>query len=134
MQVTEAPADLRPRLLLGAVCAAWAVLLALILTHGVFVTNDSLSNYGHVWYVSERFWAGHGIPYHMPVLGHGEALAFPYSFLPWVTSAVFYPVLGDWAVTLWLVLGFLAMVGAMLWALPEPVSYTHLTLPTNREV
>jgi hypothetical protein len=113
------PHDLRPRLLLGAVCAAWAVLLALILTHGVFVTNDSLSNYGHVWWVSERFWGGHGIPYHMPVLGHGEALAFPYAFLPWVTSAIFYPVLGDWAVTLWLVLGFLAMVGAMLWALPE---------------
>src|SRR4051812_3835190 len=119
MQSTEAPPDLRPRLLLGAVLAAWAVVLALILTHGVFVTNDSLSNYGHVWYVSERFWEGHGIPYYMPVLGHGEALAFPYSALPWITSAIFFPLLGDWAVTLWLVLGFLAFFAALLWALPE---------------
>jgi hypothetical protein len=119
MRAEVAPNDRRPRLLLGAVCLAWAVLLALILTHGIFVTNDSLSNYGHVWYVSERFWGGHGIPYHMPVLGHGEALAFPYSFLPWMTSALVFPLLGDWAVTLWLVLGFLAMVAAMLWALPE---------------
>jgi hypothetical protein len=119
MQSTEAAADLKPRLLLGAVLAAWVVVLALILTHGVFVTNDSLSNYGHVWYVSERFWGGHGIPYYMPVLGHGEALAFPYSALPWLTSAIFFPLLGDWAVTLWLVLGFLALFAAVLWALPE---------------
>jgi hypothetical protein len=112
-------ADRKPLLLLGAVLVAWAVVLALILSHGIFVTNDSLSNYGHVWYVSERFWDGHGIPYHMPVLGHGEALAFPYSFLPWMTAALAYPVLGDWAVTLWLVLGFLALVAAVLWALPE---------------
>lgn len=118
MQSTEA-LDLRPRLLLGAVLASWAVVLALILSHGVFVTNDSLSNYGHVWYVSERFWGGHGIPYHMPVLGHGEALAFPYSALPWITSAILFPLLGDWAVTLWLVLGFLALFAAVLWALPE---------------
>lgn len=108
-----------PVLLLGAVLLAWAVVLALILTHGIFVTNDSLSNYGHVWYVSERFWGGHGIPYHMPVLGHGEALAFPYAFLPWMTCALVYPLLGDWAVTLWLVLGFVAFASAVLWALPE---------------
>jgi hypothetical protein len=119
MQSTKAAPDLRPRLLLGAVLAAWAVILGLILTHGVFVTNDSLSNYGHVWYVSERFWGGHGIPYNMPVLGHGEALAFPYSSLPWITCAIVFPVLGDWAVTLWLVLGFLAFATAVLWALPE---------------
>ena len=119
MSATAAPADPRPRLLLGAVCVAWAAVLGLILTHGIFVTNDSLSNYGHVWYISERFWSGHGVPYHMPVLGHGEALAFPYAFLPWMTAALVYPLLGDWAVTLWLVLGFLAMFAATLWALPE---------------
>ena len=48
-----------------------------------------------------------------------------------VTSAIVYPVLGDWAVTLWLVLGFLAMIGAMLWALPElrkPVGVALLLL------
>src|SRR5690242_10041352 len=112
----QAPKDVRPSLLLFAVSVAWGVVLGLMLTHKVFVTNDSLSNYGHVWYVGDRLWSGHGIPYYMPVLGHGEALAFPYSFLPWVTAAVPYALFGDWAVTLWLVLGFLAMSGAMLWA------------------
>ena len=131
MSETAASSDQKPRLLLGAVCVAWAVVLGLILTHGIFVTNDSLSNYGHVWYISERFWGGHGIPYHMPVLGHGEALAFPYAFLPWMTSALVFPLLGDWAVTLWLVLGFLAMFAATLWALPElrnPIGVSLLLL------
>jgi hypothetical protein len=36
-----------------------------------------------------------------------------------VTCALVYPLLGDWAVTLWLVLGFLCFFVAVLWALPE---------------
>ncbi len=107
------------RVVLAAVCLSWAGILALILQHPIFVTNDSLSNYGHVWYVSERFWGGHGIPYRMPVLGHGDALAFPYAFIPWFSAALVYPLLGDWAVTLWLVLGFAGLVAAMWWAFPE---------------
>jgi hypothetical protein len=106
-------------LALIAVCLAWAGILGAILGHAVFVTNDSLSNYVHVWYVADRLWGGHGIPLQMPVLGHGDALAFPYAFVPWLSAAIVRPVLGDWTVTLWLVLGFAGTAGATFWAFPE---------------
>jgi hypothetical protein len=102
-----------------AVASAWAALLALILVHPVFVTNDSLSNYIHVWYVADRLWHGHGVPLHMPSLGHGDAFAFPYGFIPWLTAALLRPILGDWVVTLWLVVGLLGLVAAQWWAFPE---------------
>jgi len=89
------------------------------LSHRVFVTNDSLSNYIHVWYVAERLWHGHGIPLRMPVLAHGDAYAFPYAFVPWLTAALVRPLLGDWTVTLWLVGGFLGLLAAQWWAFPE---------------
>ena len=122
---TRSPLNLRGRLsepgdlALVAVCLAWAGILGAILAHAVFVTNDSLSNYVHVWYVADRLWGGHGIPLKMPVLGHGDALAFPYAFVPWLSAAIVRPVLGDWTVTLWLVLGFAGTASATLWAFPE---------------
>jgi hypothetical protein len=102
-----------------AVASAWAVLLAMILVHPAFVTNDSLSNYIHVWYVADRLWHGHGIPLHMPSLGHGDAFAFPYGFIPWFSAALLRPLLGDWVVTLWLVVGLIGLVAAQWWAFPE---------------
>lgn len=102
-----------------AVGACWAAGLAIILTHRVFVTNDSLSNYVHVWYVAERFWNGHGVPFRMPVLADGDAYAFPYGFVPWMSAALLRPLLGDWAVTLWLVAGAVGVVAAQWWAFPE---------------
>ncbi len=104
---------------LAATCVAWAIGLGFILAHRIFVTNDSLSNYIHVWYVADRFWHGHGIPLHMPVIGHGDALAFPYGFLPWFSAALLRPLLGDWVVTLWIVAGLLGVVAAMWRAFPE---------------
>jgi hypothetical protein len=99
--------------------AAWAVVLGAILRHSLFVSHDSMSNYGHVWWVAEQLRSGQGLPFRMPVLGHGEALAFPYGFVPWVVAGVLSLALGDWAVTLLIVLGFVALVAAMFWALPE---------------
>ncbi len=98
---------------------AWTVVLATILTHTIFVTNDSISNYIHVWYVADRFWHGHGVPLYMPVLGHGDAFAFPYGFIPWFGAALLRPIFGDWIVTLWLVVGFVGVVVAQWWAFPE---------------
>jgi hypothetical protein len=102
-----------------ATAIAWAAVLALVLAHRIFVTNDSLSNYIHVWYIADRFWHGHGIPFHMPVLGHGDAFAFPYGFIPWMTAALLRPVFGDWIVTLWLVGGLIGVVATQWWAFPE---------------
>lgn len=104
---------------LALVGGAWIVVLGMILLHRIFVTNDSVSNYIHVWYVADRVWGGHGIPLHMPVLGHGDAFAFPYGFLPWFSAALLRPVFGDWTVTLWLVVGFVGLVAAQWWAFPE---------------
>ncbi len=102
-----------------AASAAWAAAIVLILRHTIFVTNDSLNNYAHVWYVSDRLWHGHGVPLRMPVLEHGGAYTFPYGFIPWVSAAIVRPLLGDWTVTLWLVLGFLGVVATQWWAVPE---------------
>lgn len=104
---------------LAVVGGAWTIGLALILVHRVYVTNDSLSNYIHVWYVAERFWHGHGVPLHMPVLGHGDAFAFPYGFIPWFSAALLRPIFGDWIVTLWLVVGALGVIATQWWAFPE---------------
>lgn len=91
----------------------------MILAHRIFVTNDSLSNYIHVWYVADRIYGGHGVPLHMPVIGHGDAYAFPYGFIPWFSAALLRPLLGDWVVTLWLVVGFVGLVAAQWSAFPE---------------
>lgn len=99
--------------------AGWAVVVALILGHRIFVSHDTVSNYAHVWYVANRIWHAHRFPFAMPIIGHGQALAFPYSFLPWLTAALLWPLLGDWGVTLWLVLGFLGVVATTFWAFPE---------------
>ncbi len=107
------------RLALAVVAAAWIAGLALILGHRVYVTNDSLSNYIHVWYAADRLWGGHGIPLTMPVLGHGAAYAFPYAFVPWFSAALLRPLFGDWIVTLWLVAGALGVVTTQWWAFPE---------------
>lgn len=118
---TDAPAERSSaaHLALRIVIAGWVVILVMIIRHRVFVSHDSISNYGHVWYVSERLWGGHGLPFRMPVIGHGAAYAFPYGFLPWVTAAVLHPLLGDWVVTLWLVLGAVGVMVTTFWAFPE---------------
>jgi hypothetical protein len=104
---------------LWIVGAGWAVVLLLILRHAVFVSDDSISNYGHVWFVSDRIWRLHHLPWAMPVIGHGKALAFPYAFIPWSSAALLRPLLGDWVVTLWLVVGTIGLIAATFWAFPE---------------
>jgi hypothetical protein len=103
----------------AALALAWIGALGLLLRHRVVVSHDTMINYAHVWYVSKRLWGGHGIPFRMPVLGHGQAFAFPYGVVPWLTAAVFRPLAGDWIVTLWLVLGIAGLLGATFAAFPE---------------
>ncbi|HVW34062.1 MAG TPA: hypothetical protein VHL53_16115 [Acidimicrobiia bacterium] len=97
----------------------WAAVLALLLRHRLVVSHDTMINYAHVWYVSRRLWGGHGIPFRMPMLGHGQAFAFPYGVVPWLTAAVARPLAGDWIVTLWLVLGIAGLIVATFVAFPE---------------
>ena len=97
----------------------WIVVLGMILRHRIFVSSDTVSNYAHVWFVSRVMVRTHGIPYHMAIIGHGHGLAFPYTFVPWVTAALLRPWLGDWVVTLWLVIGSIGLVATTVWAFPE---------------
>ena len=101
------------------VVMAWIAVMTLILRHRLFVSHDTISNYAHVWYVNAQLRHGHGVPFRMPVIGHGDAYAFPYGFVPWLSAAVLWTLLGAWAVTLWIILGFVGTVAAMFWALPE---------------
>ncbi len=106
-------------LVLSLVVLAWAVTLARFLWHRVLLSFDTMNNYAHVWYVANRIWTHGQLPLRMPVLGHGQAFAFPYGFLPWATAALMRPLLGDWTVTLWLAVGAVGMVVAAFTAFPE---------------
>ena len=116
---TKGTAERAGQAALVAVAAAWAVCLARILRHRIYVSLDSLISYAHVWYVSDRLWHHARIPLAMPVLGHGKALAFPYGFVPWTSAALLRPLLGDWVVTLWLVVGVILLMATTFLAFPE---------------
>ena len=111
--------DRSGRVALWIVAGAWAVILVLLLRHREIISSDTLSNYVHVWYIAERLWHGHGLPFHMPVLAHGDALAFPYGFIPWMFAVLLWPLLHEWSVTVALGVGFVGMVGSTYWAFPE---------------
>ena len=104
---------------LAGLAAAWGAGLAVLLSHRVVVSNDSLSNYAHVWHVAGSLAGGQGIPFYFPEVGHGEGFAFPYAFVPWMTAALLRPLLGDWVVTCWLVVGFGGVVVSAWFAFPE---------------
>ena len=102
----------------AVIAAAWVVLGVMMLLRPVFISHDSLSNNVHVWFIADELWHGHGIPMHVPVLANGQALTFPYASVPWTVTALLWPLLGDRAVTLMLVLGFVATVAATFWTFP----------------
>ena len=115
----SAAVDRAGRIATAVIGGMWLAGLVRVLSHAVYVSHDTLINYAHVWFISDRLWHGHGVPLRMPVLGHGEAFAFPYGLAPWLSAAVVRPLLGDRTVTLWLVLGAVGLVAATLWAVPE---------------
>ncbi len=106
------------RVATAVIAAAWAVICMLMIARPVFISHDSLSNNVHVWFIAEQLWHGHGIPMHVPALANGQGLTFPYASVPWASAALVWPLLGDRAVTLWLVLGFAATIAATFWTFP----------------
>lgn len=95
--------------------AIWAFTLLAMLTHAFYLGDDSAHSYAHVWYLSESLFTRHELPLHVSQLSSGDALMFPYAVVPWFPSALVYPVLGNWVVTLSMVLGLLLLVRGM-WA------------------
>ena len=107
------------RAVLAIAVISWLVIVTLILQHRIFVTHDSMISYAHAWWIESRLWHGHGIPWRMPVLGHGGALTFPYGSAPWLVAALLWPLTGDWSVTAVLVVGAVGLIAATFWAFPE---------------
>ncbi len=112
---------------LGAAVAAvlllaFAGFLALILSHRIYLGNDSAQSYGHVWFLARSLFSGEGIPLTVPYLDGGRAPTFPYAAIPWLPTALLWPLLGDWAVTASMVLGAgLLILGLTRW-LPRTAS------------
>lgn len=98
---------------------AWIVVLALYLRHAIVLSSDSVNNHVHVWYIAHDLWHHARLPWRMPVLAHGDAYAYPYGFVNWTTAAIFWPLFGNWTVTLWTVIGTIGCVVATFTAFPE---------------
>ena len=73
---------------------------AIYLDHHVVLSSDSMNNYVHVWWIARDLWHHGRLPWRMPVLGHGDAYAYPYGFVNWTVAALLWPLFGNWAVTL----------------------------------
>jgi hypothetical protein len=116
---TDSWVDDAGRVVLIAAVLGWLTIISLIIRQRIFVSHDSLISYAHSWWIESRLWHGHGIPWRMPVLGHGQALTYPYGFLPWTVAALLWPLTGERSVTLVLVLGAVGLIAATFWAFPE---------------
>ncbi len=99
--------------------AGWVVVLALYLRHSIVLSSDSVNNHVHVWYIARDLWHHGRLPWHMPVLAHGDAYAYPYGVVNWTTAALLWPLFGDWVVTLWTALGAVGCIVATFVAFPE---------------
>lgn len=104
---------------LAVMVAFWVVVLAWYLDHRIFLSSDSVNNHVHVWGIARELWHHGYLPWRMPVLGHGEAYAYPYGFANWTTAVIVWPLLGDWGVTLWTALGAVGCIVATFLAFPE---------------
>lgn len=109
---------------LGLIAAAvmiflFAGLLGAMLTHRVYLGNDSAQSYAHVWYLQEAIFSGRGIPLYMPSLESGRAFMFPYAAIPWLLAALLRPLLGDWVVTATMGAGTVLMLFAIRQWLPR---------------
>jgi hypothetical protein len=107
------------RAALIAVAAIWITVVAIYLTHRIVLSSDSMNNYVHVWWIARDLWHHGHLPWRMPVLGHGDAYAFPYGSTNWIVAALLWPALGNWGVTLTTALGAVGCVVATFLAFPE---------------
>ena len=91
---------------------ALALMAANVLVHGLFLANDSMEHYSHIWYLWQQLLLHARLPLHFSYVDSGHGMTFPYGFVPYLAGAGLYQIFGDWAVTLLMVTGTLAMVWA----------------------
>jgi glycosyltransferase involved in cell wall biosynthesis len=95
---------------LPLVFAALLLPVLVMLSRSIYLANDTVNNYAHVWYISQSIFDTGRIPIHFAGLDNGHAFTFPYGLAPWTANALVYPLMGDWSVTLFLVLAGMAVV------------------------
>jgi hypothetical protein len=114
------PDDIPGGKIVAVVFAAfWIAIGAVYLDHHVVLSSDSMNNYVHVWWIAGDLWHHGWLPWRMPVLGHGDAYAYPYGFVNWTVAAILWPLFGNWAVTLCTLVGAVGCIVATFVAFPE---------------
>lgn len=98
---TRAQYALAAGALLGVACVC-----ALVFRRGFFLGSDSANDYAHVWYISGQIFDHGRLPLHVANLESGDALTFPYAIAPWLLAAAPYALIGDRAVTITMLAGF----------------------------
>lgn len=90
-----------------------------LLVAPIFLGDDSVNNYAHVWFISQQLFEHGTIPLRISMLDGGRAITIPYAMVPYLVNALVFRVLGDWSVTLFMA----AAVVATVWAagLARPV-------------
>jgi len=83
-----------------------------LLVNPLFLADDSMHNYAHVWYISQQLFNHARLPLRISLLDSGRAVTFPYGFTPYLAGAVLFRALGDWAVTLMMAIAVLGTVWA----------------------
>ncbi len=84
-----------------------------LLINRIFLGDDSVHNYAHIWYISDQIFNHARLPLHIALLDGGRAVTFPYGFVPFLAGAVGFRVLGDWAVTAMMAVALLGTVWAV---------------------
>jgi hypothetical protein len=83
-----------------------------LLWHPLFLGDDSVHHYAHIWFVG-RYLAQHrSLPLHFPLLEGGRAMAFPYGLPVYVVGGLLHLALGDRAVGLMMALALMGVLGA----------------------
>jgi hypothetical protein len=89
------------------------ILIALsLLTNPVFLAYDSMQSYSHIWFVSDQIFHHASLPLRISLLDGGYAATFPYGFVPFLTGAMLFPVLGNWTVVLMMAFVMLGTIWA----------------------
>jgi hypothetical protein len=104
---------------LGIVVVVWVATIVLYLSHSIVLSSDSINNHVHVWWIARELWHHGHLPWRFAQLGHGDGYAYPYGFVNWTTAALVWPLFGDWALTLWTVVGTVGCALATFMAFPE---------------
>lgn len=107
---------------------AFVAFVALVLSHPVYLGDDSAQSYGHVWFLEQSLRAGRVPPLQIPYLEGGDAATFPYALIPWLPTAVARLVLGDWAVTASMGVGVALLLAGVIRWLPRVASPIGLGL------